>query len=102
MSIFGKFVSHSFKKEGYKIIQCDVPVIGQFLVEKAEDPKRRDMYDFIPSSVMSNECFLHKTASVFLVDPNNSLKKDLQIGKIAEVAQIGVDQAQNMLGLMVK
>ena len=39
MSIFGKFVSHSFKKDEYKIVICDVPILGQFVCMKADDPK---------------------------------------------------------------
>ena len=50
MSIYSKFVSHSFKKDGAKTIQCDVPILGSFFMEVVEDAGgSRSRYDFVPS-----------------------------------------------------
>ena len=104
MSIYGKFVSHSFKREGPKTVQCDVPVIGQFIMERGDDSKQKLRYDFVPSSTLQSECCLKKNASSinFTQGDPTHLRKDLQVGKIAEVGQIDVDQAQNILNLIAK
>ena len=51
VSIYGKFVSHSFKRDGVKTMQCDVPILGSFYMEVVEDAgaQRKMVYDFVPS-----------------------------------------------------
>ena len=45
---------------------------------------------------------IKKNATTLLCSETSHIKKDLKIGKIAEVGQIDVDQAQNILYLMIK
>jgi len=58
LSIIGKFVSHSFKKEGHKVILCDVPTIGQFALMRMEQDDLK--YEYVPSAAMLTECAIHR------------------------------------------
>ena len=95
MSIYSKFVSHSFKKEGCRTVQCDVPVLGQFIMERPDDPKQKCRYDFVPSLTLQAECLIKKTFSAIQITPGDPshLRKELSVGKIAEVGQIDVEQS---------
>lgn len=86
LTTFCKFVSHHFKKEGHTLLIADVPIIGQFVCHHSED---KTSYDFIPSNQMQMDCMLPRKP----VDWNASevFRKELTVGKIAEVCQLGID-----------
>lgn len=60
----------------------------------------RESYDFYPSHQLMQECQIHKKGNVPPED--QVLRRELQVGRIAEVSQIGVEQAQYILLCLVK
>ena len=55
------------------------------------------MYEFIPSNQMQVDCMLQKRQLPSEIVLSEGIKKELTVGKIAEVCQLGFDEAQNIL-----
>lgn len=100
VTTFTKFVSHHFKKENKGLYIADVPIIGQFVCFRQEEDKPQ--YEFIPSNQMQVDCLLPKRQLPVELNAGEAHRKELTIGKIAEVSQLGFDQAQQILNLLVK
>jgi hypothetical protein len=103
MATYSKYISHTLKNNNEKYIVLEIPVIGTFVSIKneGEDAQYRgDHYEFIPSVIMQQECMVMK--SMPELQDHLTMKKDLKITKIAEVANIGVDQATSILSTIVQ
>lgn len=90
MKIIGtisKFISHTFRSD-QKVIAADINLFGTFVKVK-EDGIR---YDFMPSLGFSQECLMMKRPSVEMNFSSDAVKKELTVGKIAEVCQLDVDR----------
>ena len=69
---------------------ADVPNIGQFLCLKGGENEKLQ-YEFIPSPQMQVDCMIPKKQLPTEINLNDGFKRELTIGKIAEVCQLGFD-----------
>lgn len=69
---------------------CDLPILGSILVDEE--------YIFFPSVIMQQEALVPSAGE----PPGDFPRKKLSLDKVAENAQIGVDQATAILDQIVK
>lgn len=89
IATFAKYVNH-FSRKG--TVLCDVPYLGQFLVEET--------FDFLPSQFFSNETGIAQSNRK--VSSDGVLKKELTIEKIAQLCSVSNDLVVQILNNMVK
>ena len=81
------FVSVAFRDSP---MLCDLPILGSILVDEE--------YIFFPSVIMQQEALVPSAGE----PPGDFPRKKLSLDKVAENAQIGVDQATAILDQIVK
>jgi hypothetical protein len=74
IATFTKFINHFSRKKNETVI-CDIPFIGQFILE--------DTFDFLPSQFFSNEIGIAQSNRKNHLE--GILKKELTVDRIANL-----------------
>ena len=103
IACYSKYVSHTLSSNSERHILIDIPVLGQLIMSKTEDNMYNGGQDFqfIPSVLMQQECMVQKPPTR-VINESEMMRKDLKIEKLAEVANIGVDQAMTVMNVIVQ
>ena len=83
--MIAKYVNHTFKNNKDRAaaaIVCDVPVLGWFV---RLDGATGVEYRFVPSELMQEVTGI-TVAKDFEIHEKNSIRKELKISKVAEIA----------------